>query len=220
VKTGASNDAKTKVAPKKALPPKQPASIQDYASSSPPIIPPKANLEKKKKTLHVPGPEADSGSSGPTRGPVFFSDLEDDEPPSRTQRDSRIPSEDREDFQSFVRRISRTTKRKAVVLESESQEDDSETYRDQENEDSDEDREDEEDRGQRNVKMEHIKIRYPPMKGKKRNSPPCEACVKRNHVCYSQDSKKSRGACFECGSMKTKCIFPVSYLIKITTVLW
>ena len=109
----------------------------------------------------------------------------------------------------LVRHISRTTKRKGIEVESDSEgEDDAEDRKDQENDD-DEGEDDEDDCGQRYIKEENLKVRYPPLRGNKQNSPPCNACVRRNDVCYAQDSTKMRGACYECGRMKTKCIFSV-----------
>lgn len=43
----------------------------------------------------------------------------------------------------------------------------------------------------------------------KPNTYPCDACVKKGQTCYSQISVKARGACFECGRLKSKCIYSV-----------
>ena len=128
------------------------------------------------------------------------------------QRDSHIPSVDEEDFHSFVRCIGRTMKRKGIEVEYDSEgEDDAEDHKDQENleDDDDEGEDDEDDRGQRYIKEENLKVQYPPLRGNEQNSPPCNVCVRRNDVCYAQDSTKTRGACYECRRMKMKCIFSV-----------
>ena len=57
----------------------------------------------------------------------------------------------------------------------------------------------------------YVKRRYQPRKARMVNKHPCDTCVKRNKTCHMQDSIKARGACFECGSMKIKCIFTVSF---------
>ena len=84
-------------------------------------------------------------------------------------------------------------KRKGIEVESDSEgEDDTEDRKDQENleDDDDEGEDDEDDCGQRYIKEENLKIRYPPLQGNEQNSPPCNACVRQNDVCYLQDSTK------------------------------
>ena len=97
-------------------------------------------------------------------------------------------------------------------MESDSEgEDDTEDRKDQENleDDDDEGEDDKDDHGQRYIKEENLKVRYPPLRGNERNSPPCNTCVRRNDVCYMQDLTKTQGECYECGRMKMKCIFSV-----------
>lgn len=61
-----------------------------------------------------------------------------------------------------------------------------------------------------------FKSRYPPPIRGKPNAIPCGACTKRNQTCYSQDSLKARGACYRCGKLKIRCIYPVSlFFFKI-----
>ena len=133
-------------------------------------FPQKQDMKEKKKSSNIPGPESSSGPARPAHGPIFFSDNEDIESDTRMQRDSRIPSVDEEDFHSFVRHIGRTTKRKGIEVESDSEgEDDAEDCKDQENleDDDDEGEDDEDDRGQRYIKEENLKVRYPPLRGNK-----------------------------------------------------
>ena len=151
---------------KNVPPPEHPVSTQDTNFSSPPPIPAKTRHERKNKSSNVPRPESSSGPARPAHGPVFFSDNEDIESDTRTQRDSHIPSVDEEDFHSFVRHIGHTTKQKGIEVESDSEgEDDAEDRKDQENleDDDDEGEDDEDDREQRYIKEENLKIRYPPL---------------------------------------------------------
>ena len=97
---------------KNVPPPEHLVSTQDTNFSSLPPIPAKTRHERKNKSSNVPGP---------AHGPIFFSDNEDIESDTRTQRDSRIPSVDEEDFHSFVRCISHTTKQKGIEVESDSE---------------------------------------------------------------------------------------------------
>jgi hypothetical protein len=156
---------------------------------------------KKKKPV-VTGPVA--GSVFPT-GPVFFSDLEENDPED--------PEE--EDYDTFVRRITRITKRKrkAVVLESDNED---EFEDDEEFEDPDDAEDNEEDDvGQHYVKEEGSRIRYIPQQGNRRHNPPCDNCIRKTKACIVQGSNKARGACYECGRLKQKCIFSVSKSILI-----
>jgi hypothetical protein len=112
----------------------------------------------------------------------------------------RKVSEKEEDFETFVRRFKGTSRRK--VIES----DDEEEFEDDEDQDQEDD---EEDYGEY-YKVEGSKARYVPVRGNHRNDPSCDACIRRRKPCYPQDSDKNRGACFECGKLKIKCIFSVS----------
>ena len=65
-----------------------------------------------------------------------------------------------------MRHIGCTTKRKGIEVESDSEgEDDAEDRKDQENleDDDDEGEDNEDDHGQRYIKEENLKIRYPPL---------------------------------------------------------
>ena len=57
------------------------------------------------------------------------------------------------------------------------------------------------------------KVRYIPQKGKP-NVVPCDGCLKKNQTCYSQNSSKTRGACYDCGRLKNKCIYTVSFTFQ------
>jgi hypothetical protein len=191
-----------------------PSADTETQPSPPPPIPTKAKHDNKKPTTPNLGPVTDSEAFVPAVGPVFFSDDEDDEPLQRTQKAKHIPSEEEEDFQTFARRINRNLKRKAVVTESESEGKDDDFVADNYREDGDEDEEEYDYPRHYDprhyVKQEGTRYRQRPQRGSLRNNPPCDNCIKRNQVCYAQESDKSRGACFECGSSKTKCIFSVS----------
>jgi hypothetical protein len=62
------------------------------------------------------------------------------------------------------------------------------------------------------------KVRYIPKKGKP-NTTPCDACYKKNQTCYSQNSTKARGACYDCGRMKNKCLYTVSFHLIFAVIL-
>ena len=83
---------------KNVPPPEHPVSTRDTNFSSPTPIPAKTRHERKNKSSNVPGPESSSGPARPAHRPILFSDNEDIESSTRTQRDSRIPSVDEEDF--------------------------------------------------------------------------------------------------------------------------
>lgn len=92
-------------------------------------------------------------------------------------------------------------------------------YHDEEGEDDEDDEEekvdeeDEEDEERQLLVKEEVefKVRYAQPKRGKANVYPCSRCIKRKQTCYSQDSLKARGACYACGRLKNKCIFPVGF---------
>ena len=94
------------------------------------------------------------------------------------------------------------------MIESDDEEEFEDHYEDDMNQEE-QYQEDEDDA--RYFKEEGSKVRYAPLRGNQANDPPCDACVRRRKPCYPQGSEKSRGACYECGRLKTKCIFSVSY---------
>jgi hypothetical protein len=106
------------------------------------------------------------------------------------------------DFQTYVRQLNRTSKRK-IVMESASE------GEDEEEDDVDDFDVDEHDDGRHYVKEEGARRQYYPQRGNRRNNPRCDRCTRRNDLCYAQDLSKARGACFECGKGKQKCIFSV-----------
>lgn len=54
------------------------------------------------------------------------------------------------------------------------------------------------------------KVRHKPQKGRLVNTLACIRCAKKDQVCYMQDSLKARGACYDCGRLKIKCLYSVS----------
>ena len=99
--------------------------------------------------------------------------------------------------------------------EDEYQEEEEETYEDVQG-DEREGREDDDDEETHQYPMKAEKVRYKPRKARMVNKYPCETCEKRNRTCHMQDSNKARGACYECGTMKIKCVFTVSFLLFLT----
>jgi hypothetical protein len=105
---------------------------------------------------------------------------------------------------------------------------DDERYEDERVEDErveDEEDEEEEVKYEHRIKGEfYDKVRYKARKGRLVNKTPCDTCARRNKVCHMQDSLKARGACYECGSQKIRCIFTVSFIYlfnnKITYMIF
>jgi hypothetical protein len=159
-----------------------------------------------------------------------------------------------EDFETFVKSMKGEVKAKprhiAKHVEEEQQQDDDEGEEDkreyadegeddQEEQRDDDDREDDEryeveryederveddEDEEEEVKYEHDKVRYKARKGRLVNKTPCDTCARRNKVCHMQDSLKARGACYECGSQKIRCIFTVCFIYlfnnKITYMIF
>jgi hypothetical protein len=149
------------------------------------------------------GPIADSGghqrpTSGSVgyRGPIFFSDPEDKEPDE--------PEAPEESYDAFIKHIKGQMKRGNVKVS-----DDEEEYEDEEEPEDLEDAEDDEEDDNGYVK-EESRMRPNPRRGHLRNNPPCDNCIRKAKDCITQDSSRSRGACFNCGKLKQKCIFSVS----------
>ena len=94
----------------------------------------------------------------------------------------------------------------------EEQEEQEEEQEQEEEEEYEEQEEDEEPQDERDVvKSERLdtKVRYLPRKGRTINKRPCDSCYKRKKTCHVQDSTKARGACYECGKQKIKCVYSV-----------
>lgn len=90
-----------------------------------------------------------------------------------------------------------------------------EEEREEEDEDGDEDEEQEVDQlndydGEDFKMVEEYRTRMAPKKGRVYKVP-CDACVRRKMPCYTQNSQRARGACFDCGRLKTKCEYVVSF---------
>ena len=179
----------TKAKPTKKNPPSDDPlpSDDDDLPPSPPVRLVKEKSDKKKTGIDT---IADSA-----RGPYFF--------PDPAESDPEPDPNDDEDFQTFVRKLNRTSKRNVVESASEEvDEDDEEDFDD-----------DEDDDGRRYVKEEgkhqyYSQQRgYQPQRGNRKNNPRCVRCIQRNFACYMQDSNKARGACYECGRGKQKCFF-------------
>ena len=174
-----------------------------------------------------PSPEPVTGSQS---GPVFFSDYDDSgpAPPAPHKNKPRYHNSPEEDFATFVNRVALGTKRKSTYIESGSEEkgvdDDDDDDDDDDGEEVDDPEDDDEAEGHYYLKDEGARVRYMPQRGNHKNTPPCDGCVKRSSDCYSQYSRKSRGACYECGRMKQKCIFTVNcfhfYVINIVDNLF
>src|SRR5271168_614104 len=172
--------------PQKGAPSKPKSKKKPETLSPSPTLPPTKRKMYPKNAAAVRAPVP-----APVPVPVIFSD------PKETELVPRKVSEKEEDFETFVRRFKRTSRRK--VIES----DDEEEFEDDEDQDQEDDEED-------YYKAEGSKARYVPVRGNHLNDPPCDACVRPRKPCYPQDSEKNRGACFECGRLKIKCIFSVS----------
>jgi hypothetical protein len=207
VKTGPPQVKKVKTQKKKAPLPDPPTSNDENSRPSSPHIPTKG---KNAKTA-IASVRA-SGSGPAAGGPVFFSDVEDFNLEQRTQRVSAVLSDDEDEYQRFLGG-NRDAKQKAVDsdLQSEAKEEDEE-YEYEEEEGEEGNGEEYEDVNPY-VKHEGSRIRYLPQRANVPRARPCDGCVKRNQTCYSQDSEKTRGACFECGRLKQKCIYSVSNYI-------
>src|SRR5271168_209445 len=194
-KKSAEREMSTKIRigpPQKGAPSKPKSKKKPETLSPSPTLPPTKRKMYPKNAAAVRAPVP-----APVPVPVIFSD------PKETELVPRKVSEKEEDFETFVRRFKGTSRRK--VIES----DDEEEFEDDEHQEHQEEYHDEEDYGQY-YKAEGSKARYVPVRGNHLNDPPCNACVQRRKPCYPQDSDKNRGACFECGRLKTKCIFTVS----------
>jgi hypothetical protein len=185
-------------------------------------------LPKKKKAR----PIADSvGHHGPTagsvghRGPVFFSDPEDKESEApeesydvfikRTKGQMKRGTEDKEpeapeeSYDAFIKRIKSKMKPSTVKVS-----DDEDEYGDEEEQEYPEEAEDDEEDEDGYVK-EESRVRYNPRRGNRRNKPPCDNCIRKGKDCITQDSSRSRRACYNCGKLKQKCIFSVSQFLSL-----
>src|ERR1700678_850795 len=172
-------------------PPQKGAPSKPKSKKKPETLSPSPTLPPTKRKMY---PKNAAAVPAPVPAPVIFRD------PTETELVPRKVSEKEEDFETFVRRFKGTSRRK--VIES----DDEEEFEDDEDQDQEED---EEDYGEY-YKVEGSKARYVPVRGNHRNDPSCDACIRRRKPCYPQASDKNRGACFECGKLKIKCIFSVS----------
>lgn len=86
-------------------------------------------------------------------------------------------------------------------------ENDEDEEEDEEDEEVDEEENEDDDEEEKPVKEEVG--RYGPRRGRVENKQPCEGCIKARTTCHTQDSIKARGACYECGRKRIKCMFTV-----------
>ena len=119
---------------------------------------------------------------------------------------SNIPSSEGEESDDFDRGV-KALKGKGKASEKHQEQDGED---DEEEEEEDHEDEDDEEEGDHVKEEVDQKMRYAPRRGRTENEQPCDACIKRNKTCYTQDSIKARGACYECGRQRIKCIFSVS----------
>jgi hypothetical protein len=208
-----SHPAPTPTPTHRAPPAKNKSTSVTIAPAAPPVPQPKS----KKRGKVVP-----ETNTGPGPGPTPVSEIASDEEraivsahvPKRIAVQSHPPitiklknvsaprrpsseGEESEEFDSGVKSF----KGKGKATESQHE---------QEGEDDDDD--DEEGEGPSVKEEADSKLRYAPRKGGTENEEPCDACIKRNKACYTQDSVKARGACYECGRQRIKCIFSVRKL--------
>ena len=103
----------------------------------------------------------------------------------------------------------KVNKGKAKAKQSESGSDEETDHGKGEEDDDEEEEEEEEELVVNLVKDEFDRHpRRVPEKGK-RNMYPCDECIRKQQACYAQDSWKARGACFDCGKARRKCIYSV-----------
>jgi hypothetical protein len=189
-----------------------------------PTVPPQSRRFPPRPTQSRAVASNSRSDHGTATGPVFFSDMEDSDAKQehrsikvKTRAPIILSSDDEESdgHNTFPKGKGREAKEETEgeVDEEDEQQGDEEEYVKGEEEINDE--------GfvkEYYMKGGEQKVRYIPQKGKP-NTTPCDACYKKNQTCYTQNSTKARGACYDCGRMKNKCLYTVSFLLFFAVIL-
>lgn len=114
--------------------------------------------------------------------------------------------EDCLNFANFVKLLKGKQKATECCVEGEGGSEEEEEWEEDEKEGEEDELDSEEEKPH-----EDRKAIYKPRKERNVNRQPCDTCAKRGKVCHMQDAIKAK-ACYECGILKLRCIFTVSFL--------